>query len=73
MNIGVFQLLYHILFTTVDHENLICHVVKVYEITRALSASGIRDEPPLMRLILHYLFVKVKDWYWDQPITIMII
>ncbi|GAU26992.1 hypothetical protein TSUD_290440 [Trifolium subterraneum] len=68
---GLLQILDDNPFAGLNHEDPYSHLTKFYEIVDTLGASEAEEESVFMRMFLHSLIGKAKDWYLDQPAQVM--
>lgn len=70
MKIGLLQIIYTNIFSSLNHEDPYTHLTKFHELAGTLGASKTK-KVVFMRLFPHSLIGKAKDWYLDQPMQIM--
>ena len=58
-------------FSGLANEDPYTHLTKFYELADTLGALEAEEEAVFMRLFLHSLIDKEKDWYLDQPTEIL--
>jgi hypothetical protein len=71
MKTGYLQLLYANPFSGLPHEDPYNHLVKFFEIAGSIGATAAEEESVFMRGFPHSLIGKAKEWYLDQPPTVM--
>ncbi|XP_058784543.1 uncharacterized protein LOC131659354 [Vicia villosa] len=68
---GILQLICASPFAGLDHEDPYTHLTRFYELASTTGVAQAEEETLFKRLFPHSLLSKVKDWYLDQPETVM--
>ncbi|XP_057444964.1 uncharacterized protein LOC130737224 [Lotus japonicus] len=71
MKSGLVQLMYANPFAGLDHENPYTHLTKFYELCGTAGLAQTEEEVVFLRLFPLTLIGKAKDWFLDQPQTIL--
>jgi len=68
---GTIQLVSNHPFAGLDHEDPYQHLSMFYALANSLGASEADEEAGFVRLFQHSLIGKAREWYLDQPPSIM--
>ncbi|XP_058784592.1 uncharacterized protein LOC131659418 [Vicia villosa] len=68
---GILQLICASPFVGLDHEDPYTHLTRFYELAGTTGVAQAKEETLFKRLFPHSLLSKAKDWYLDQPETVM--
>jgi len=68
---GTIQLVSNHPFAGHDHEDPYQHLSVFYALANSLGASEADEEAGLVRLFQHSLIGKAREWYLDQPPSVM--